>query len=79
MSAVIRFLADEDFDNDILRGALLRLPDLDVVRVQDVGLLGKYDSCHCSSVAHRQRKGEIVGISPYEREVAANSSHTLLP
>src|SRR2546422_9872192 len=43
MSAVIRFLADEDFDNDILRGALLRLPDLDIVRVQDVGLLGESD------------------------------------
>jgi hypothetical protein len=28
MSAVIRFLADEDFDNDILRGVSLRLPDL---------------------------------------------------
>jgi len=40
---VIRFLTDEDFDNDILRGVVLRLPDLDIVRVQDVGLLGKSD------------------------------------
>ena len=40
---MIRFLTDEDFDNDILRGVILRLPDLDIVRVQDVGLLGKSD------------------------------------
>ena len=40
---MIRFLTDEDFDNDILRGAALRLPGLDIVRVQDVGLLGKSD------------------------------------
>lgn len=40
---MIRFVTDEDFDNDILRGVLLRLPALDIVRVQDVGLLGKND------------------------------------
>jgi hypothetical protein len=38
-----RFLADEDFDNDILRGALRRCPQLDIVRVQDVGLSGAKD------------------------------------
>jgi hypothetical protein len=32
----MRFLADENFDNDILRGVLARLPNLDVVRAQDV-------------------------------------------
>jgi len=40
---VIRFVTDEDFDNDILRGVLFRFPALDIVRVQDVGLLGKND------------------------------------
>ena len=39
----IRLLADEDFDNDILRGALRRMPNLDIVRVQDVGLSGASD------------------------------------
>jgi Domain of unknown function (DUF5615) len=34
----LRFLTDEDFDNDFLRGLLRRLPDLDIARVQDVGL-----------------------------------------
>ena len=43
MSDRIHFLADEDFDNDIVRGLLQRLPDLDLVRVQDVGLGGAED------------------------------------
>ena len=30
--------ADENFNNDILRGLLRRNPNLDIVRVQDVGL-----------------------------------------
>lgn len=41
---MLRFLADENFNNDILRGLLRREPDLDVVRVQDVGLSGASDS-----------------------------------
>ena len=35
---MIRFLADEDIKNQIFRGVLRRLPALDFVRVQDVGL-----------------------------------------
>jgi predicted nuclease of predicted toxin-antitoxin system len=31
-------IADENFNNDIVRGMLRRKPDLDIVRVQDVGL-----------------------------------------
>jgi len=42
MSA-LRFLMDEDFDNDILRGLLRRLPELNIVRAQDVGLSGAKD------------------------------------
>ena len=33
-----KFVTDADFDNDILRGLLRRNPNLDIVRVQDVGL-----------------------------------------
>ncbi len=43
MSDSVRFLVDEDFDNDILRGVLRKLPSLDVVRAQDVGLGGQDD------------------------------------
>ncbi len=37
------FVADENFNNDILHGLLRRLPQLDIVRVQDVGLYGADD------------------------------------
>jgi predicted nuclease of predicted toxin-antitoxin system len=35
---VLRFVSDENFDGDSLRGLFRSLPELDVVRVQDVGL-----------------------------------------
>ena len=38
-----RFVADENFNNDIVRGMLRRAPDLDIVRVQDVDLSGVDD------------------------------------
>ncbi len=44
MKQSLRFLADEDFDNDIVRGLLRRLPDLDIVRVQDVQLDRQQDA-----------------------------------
>lgn len=36
--------ADENFNNDILRGLLRRDPTLDIVRLQDMGLVGASDS-----------------------------------
>jgi hypothetical protein len=38
-----KFVADENFDNDILRGLFKYNPELDVIRVQDVGLSGAKD------------------------------------
>ncbi|WP_103670249.1 DUF5615 family PIN-like protein [Pseudanabaena sp. BC1403] len=38
-----RFLADENFNNHIVRGVLQQSRDVDIVRVQDVGLSGKDD------------------------------------
>ena len=40
---MLRLLADENFNGDIVRGLLLRLSDFDIVRVQDVGLAGAED------------------------------------
>lgn len=40
---MIRFLTDENFDNDIMRGVLRRNPSVDILRVQDVGLIGEDD------------------------------------
>src|SRR5207249_3148212 len=35
---MVRLVSDENFNGDIVRGLLRRRPDLDLVRVQDVGL-----------------------------------------
>jgi hypothetical protein len=40
---VLRFAADENFNHTITRGLRFRQPDMDIVRVQDVGLSGAHD------------------------------------
>lgn len=35
---MLKLLTDENFNGDIIRGLFLRQPDLDLLRVQDVGL-----------------------------------------
>ena len=39
----MKFLADENFDNRIVRGLLRRQPDLDILRVQDLEIAGADD------------------------------------
>jgi hypothetical protein len=53
----LRFLTDEDFDNDLLRGLERRMPELDVLRVQDVELSGEPDPIILEWAA---REGRIV-------------------
>jgi hypothetical protein len=55
MTLVLRWLADEDFDADIVRGVLRQLPTLDLVRVQDVGLSGHHDREVLAWAAHEDR------------------------
>jgi hypothetical protein len=40
---MLLLVADENFNNDIVRGLLRKKPDLDIVRVQEVGLRGADD------------------------------------
>ncbi len=40
---MIRLVADENFNNNIVRGLLLRKPNVDIIRIQDVGLSGEDD------------------------------------
>ena len=40
---MLRFAADENLNRRLVRGLLRRLPGLDLVRVQDVGLAGEED------------------------------------
>ncbi len=41
---MLKFLADEDFNNRIVRGLRRRSPALDIVRAQEVGLIGTHDA-----------------------------------
>ncbi|MGB7415771.1 MAG: DUF5615 family PIN-like protein [Thermosynechococcaceae cyanobacterium] len=48
-------LADENFNGAILRGLIRRLPELDIVRVQDVGLIHADDPTILEWAANHQR------------------------
>ncbi len=41
---MIRLLADENFNGDILRGLRRRVPTIDAPRIQDVGMRGADDA-----------------------------------
>ena len=40
---MLRLVSDENFNGDIVRGLILRHPDIDLVRLQDMGLEGLDD------------------------------------
>ncbi len=50
-----QFLADENFNNQIVRGVLRQSPDIDIVRVQDVGLSGADDPAVLAWAAQEER------------------------
>jgi hypothetical protein len=52
---MIRLAADENLNNDIIRGLLRRQPDLDIVRVQDVGLSSADDPIVLEWAAQEER------------------------
>src|SRR5260221_13649111 len=52
---MVRLLADENFNGDIVRGLSLRNPNLDIVRVQDIGLLGTDDPTVLAAAADQNR------------------------
>lgn len=52
---MLRLLSDENFNGDIVRGLLLRRPELDLVRVQDVGLEEKDDPAILAWAAENNR------------------------
>ena len=52
---MLLLIADENFNNDIVRGLLRRKPELDIVRVQDVGLSGADDPTILEWAAQEKR------------------------
>lgn len=52
---MVRFLADENFNNQIVRGLFRQSPRIDMVRVQDVDLSGADDPTVLSWAAQEKR------------------------
>ena len=52
---MIKFVADENFDNRIVRGLLRRMPELDIVRVQDLQIAGADDNTVLAWAAQAER------------------------
>lgn len=72
---MLAFLADENFRGDIVRGLRHQRPDLDVVRVQDIGLSGAEDDVLLEHAAQQARlllthDVKTVTKYAYERAIA---------
>lgn len=52
---MLRLLSDENFNGDIIRGLFLRQSNLDLLRVQDVGLEGVDDPTILAWAANNER------------------------
>ena len=72
--AIDFFIADENFNGDILRGLLRRAADLSVVRVQDLALSGADDATVLAWAAKHNRillTHDITTITRYAYERVA--------
>lgn len=52
---MLKFAADENFNNDVLRGVLRLNPNVDIVRIQDAELRGVYDPAVLAWAAEQNR------------------------
>ena len=50
---MLTFLADENFNGDIVRGLRRRQPELDILRMQEIGLRGVDDPALLEQAAQR--------------------------
>ena len=64
----MKWLADECFDNDIIRGVLRRDPDLDLIRAQDVPEIAGSDDAKL-----------LVWATKNERTVLTHDLATMIP
>jgi hypothetical protein len=71
---MVRFTADENFNNDIVRGLLRRKPDVDIVRVQDVGLSGYDDPAILGWCAEQGRVLITHDVSTLSRHAHARTA-----
>lgn len=52
---MLRFLADENFNDDIVRGIRIRLPNIDILRAQAIDLTGASDVALLAWAAEHDR------------------------
>jgi predicted nuclease of predicted toxin-antitoxin system len=52
---MLRLLSDENFNADVVRGLRLREPNIDLVRIQDIGLRGLDDESILAWAAENDR------------------------
>ena len=64
----MKWLADECFDNDIIRGLLRRSPELDLIRARDV-----------SEIAGRDDEKLLAWATKNERIVLTHDPATMIP
>ena len=57
---MLLFAADENFNNDIVRGLLRRKPNLDIVLVQEAGLSGADDPTILEWAGREGREGRVL-------------------
>jgi hypothetical protein len=67
---LLKLVSDENFNGDILRGLFRRRPNLDVVRVQDVGLSSFADADILAWAAVEDRI-----LLTHDRETIPNSAY----
>jgi len=68
---MLRFAADENLNHNIVRGLLRRESDLDIIRIQDVGLSGKDDATVLEWAAQENRillTHDVTTITKYAYE-----------
>ncbi len=73
---MIKLLADENLDNTIIRGLLRRNPNINIVRVQDVGLVGEDDPSVLAWAAGDSRillTHDVATMTHYAYERLANN------
>jgi predicted nuclease of predicted toxin-antitoxin system len=71
----MRLLADENFNGSILRGLIRRLPDIDIVRIQDVGLIHADDPAILQWAANEGRillTHDVATVTAYAYERIKN-------
>ena len=75
---MLRLVSDENFNGDIVRGLVRRHPELEVVRVQDVGLMETPDSDILEWAANQRfvlLSHDISTVPPAANERVANGRH----